>query len=268
MSKWITRSSENVSQQFQSVPQHHDCRSRVQGGKFFAVAGAICAPLLFISSALADAGSTPGKTDKQILIENYIQSAFTRGDNLIRPLGNPSIAYSCPGDFCNSVVMRLKSDFPASVEQNEAEAPVKDDEINVIFFANSQSLDVFRLRYHKPQGSVWEFLNSGDCRIGRLTVGSQVVKVFIFSVVLPGEERKAESCVLAEVMRGTGGEFGDTYEKYSQGAEKMSEMEFERTMVWAIKNFVKLHWSMPTTPGMNSATVKKILNKHITAVHR
>ena len=239
-----------------------------RAGKFLAVAGAICGPLLIMSSALADAGSTPGKTDKQILIENYILSAFARGDNLIRPLGEPSIAYSCPGEFCNSVVIRLKSDFPAWVEQNEEETPNTDDEINVMFFASSQSLDDFRFRYHKPQGSVWEFLNSGNCRMGRLTVGSQVVKVFIFSVVLPGEERKAESCVLAEVVRGTGGEFGDTYEKYSQGAEKMSELEFERAMVWASKNFVKLHWLMPTTPGMNSATVKEIVSKHITAVHR
>lgn len=243
-----------------------------------------CAVTFGCNSASADSLLNQTEIRKQSLIEKYLKSTFSRGDKLLRMVGIPRITYVCPESFCNSLTLRLKSDFPNFVSQSEAAFHVEPDgsysiypsdpgggsnasEISILFFSSSQALNNFKLRYPRPPGSNWEFRNDGNCRVGRHIAGTRVVNVFVF-VVVQEKLRESEACVLAEVMRGSGMEFGNTYASYSKQAASMTDVEFERMIVMETRNLARLHWAMPTTPGMSSEHVKDILEEHILSVDR
>lgn len=233
---------------------------------FLKVVIATATILLGSSNTKADDRTDSITTMKHELIDNYMKSAFARGDELIRPAGIPQIAFYCPGEFCNSLLIKLKSDFPSYVKKTETPTENTDSEILILFYPSLAALEKGKVKYRGPPGSEFEFLNSGDCRLGRYKLGPKVIKVFVF-VAIQASDKASEACVLTEVMRGSGLEFRDRYEEYSKRLAKVSDQEFEINMVLGTVNMIKLHWTAPTISGMNSNAVREILNRFVKSAH-
>ena len=235
--------------------------------KFLKVAIAI--GTIFFGSDDTIADDQPNMTSnlKQQLIDAYVKSAFVRGDQLVRPLGIPRIAYYCPGEFCNSLLIKLKSDFPSYVMQTETSSENSESEIVVSFYPSSERLNISKFNYVGPPGSQVEYLNFGECRLGRYKIGPKIIKEFVL-VVVQKNNRPNEACVLTEVLRGSGLEFSESYKEYSKHLEQVSDYEFEMDTVLATANAIELHWAAPTLPGMNSIIVREVLNKFVKSVQK
>ncbi len=193
------------------------------------------------------------------LIAIYFKSAFASHDQLLKPSLPPAITYHCDLEFCQQVMMEPKSDFPSDTQQVTVSSSLIDanEIVSVRFFSNDLNAAEASSKLIALAGEQSSILNFPNCNLTRYVLRNAVTTVIVD--VAEGADIKSNiACALFEVARGTGLDIQQSYPEYSKAVSKLDDHDFARFTI-GIRNFLDLHWSPRTQPGMTQAQVKEAL---------
>ena len=193
------------------------------------------------------------------LIKKYFTSAFASRDQLLKPNLPPTISYHCDLEFCQRIMMELKSDFPSVIQQNTVISTSIDasEVISIRFFSNDLAAAEASSKLVPLSGEQSSTLKFPSCKLTRFVQAHAVTRVIV-EVVEENQIKSNTVCALYEVARGTGLDLRESYPEYSKVVSEMNNHDYAR-FTNGIRNFLDIHWSPNTRPGMTQTQVKEAL---------
>jgi hypothetical protein len=195
---------------------------------------------------VASQGSS--KISKKVALELYAEGVFATETKLVKPRLAPTITYVCSSLSCRKTIDELYRIVPREIEQ--ATEPVLSSSrlVDVFFHTDDAAHADHDVSYDlKPEWKIAKSIDS-KCVVVRFTEGYEVKKVII-SVVEDAGPRNNLGCILTEMLRGTGFITNQRYAIYSRELQNFSDKEFQQYLA-GVSNFMKMHWSNVTEPGM------------------
>jgi hypothetical protein len=211
----------------------------------FSLAAIMMLTLGFVQTAASQGSS---ETSKKAALELYSEGTFAAEAKLVKPRLAPTITYVCSSLPCRKTIDELYRTVPREIEQATEPVLRSSRLIDVFFHANDAARASHNVQYALSPKWKISRLKDSKCEVARFTEGYEVKKVII-SVVEDAGPRGNLGCILTEMLRGTGFNINQKYAGYSRELHNFSDKEFQ-TYLAGISNFMRVHWSNLTKPGM------------------
>ncbi len=206
------------------------------------------AAIMMLAFVQAAASQGSSETERKAVLELYSKGAFAVDAKLVKPRLAPTIAYICSNLSCRKTIDELYRIVPREIEQATEPVLRSSRLIDVFFHVDDAARANHNVQY--DLNSKWKIaaLKDSKCEVARFTEGFEVKKVVI-SVVEDAGPRDNLSCILNEMLRGTGFSINQRYAGYSREVHKFSDKKFQGYLA-GVSNIMKIHWSNLTEPGM------------------
>ncbi|MBZ0261590.1 MAG: hypothetical protein K8F90_13435 [Hyphomicrobiales bacterium] len=194
------------------------------------------------------------------LAKKYIETAFKRNSGLVKFAVSPRVTFICPESNCTSTVKNTRQLMPEAVFSEVSTKNPNNNEV-LIFFESKNSQESSRFVELARQSYSNEVSESSwgepPCAVTQFAQGNEV-KNLVISVQLDEGEFNNTSCIMAELIRGSGGQVAGSYPKYSEQFRKMSEQAYSAFRTGA-NFFLRVHWSPNLKPGASKEDAKKFI---------
>jgi|GEM_PF-7114628 len=229
-------------------------------------AAIICTFVLGLSistNVAADEASNLGGTDQAALFEKYFKAAFGPNVQLRKPDSVPNIEYFCNKEFCENLIVELKSDFPIQIQQSEVSDFSKKSDASIIIrlFENKEDATKAAASLHPIGDEQAGSINFPNCTLTRFRIGNRISRVIV-DIGVEQKNRANLACALFEVARGTGLNISQTYQEYAAPIGALSDPDFHH-FENGIHNLLDLHWSPRTRSGMSQEEVNAALQSFV-----
>jgi hypothetical protein len=194
-----------------------------------------------------------------ISLSQYMHFAFAATTRLVKPLAVPTISYHCSAETCRKTMAILDNVIPSSVKKIDESDQLDGAVISVIFHKDDLARANRIYEYTANPRFKAATLDSGKCAVAQFLDGFEVKKIII-SVIEDDGQRKNLGCILTELQRGTGLPSKSRYPEYSPQYASMSETKFSYALT-GFGEFMAMHWSTLTKPGMTEDEVLTVLQK-------
>lgn len=235
-----------------------DLRTEMQSYLSSAIRFSLAAIAILTFGFVQNVASQGLETAKKVAFEVYSEGAFAVEPKLVKSRLAPNITYICSSFSCRKTIDELYRIVPREIEQATEPVLRSSRLIDVFFHVNDAAHASHDVLYDlSPKWKIAR-LKDSKCEVARFTEGYEVKKVII-SVVEDAGPRDNLSCIVIEMLRGTGFNTNQRYAGYSRQLHNFSDKEFQRYLQ-GISNIMNMHWSNLTKPGMTKDEAFKQLD--------